>query len=349
MIFFFMRIIFYLHFFVILQSINNILIETMKVVQSYLSAIVKADFSIIDMRILFFIVRRCRILTDKRKLTDFMLRSLDTSSINLYFHIPFRQLMGKSHNYAALYKSFLRLQSNNSLQYYNAHKKIWCSSSWINNVVVHYGEGFVEFTSPRWLIDYLMDFEHYGFRMYDFELAMSLSNANAARLYILTGSLTKPFSYSFDALKSMLGLESSYKTFSSFERRVLRPVMAELEKKGCNGFRYQVKRRSGIYSPVEQVVLIPVSREKSVSAPASIASSRSELPDLLWDYLTSSLSFSQIELSANRGTLLAFSRLTNWQELLGGVVDRARRKSKGKGYIIAALKSIVREKGAGGN
>lgn len=313
----------------------------MKIVQSYLSTIVRHDFSLVEMRILFHIVRRCRILTYGQRLDNLVKNQIDTSHLNLDFTLKIKDLMGKSHNYTAIYRALAHLQDSTKIEWYCKESKTWNRSYWVNNISYSPNKGILQFSSPRWLVDYICDCRKFGYREYDFELAMSLSNPNAARLYLLTCSITKPWTVAIPGIKEILGIKG-YNNFSSFERRVLVPAMKELEKRNMNGFTYKVNRENGSkYSHPDSIVFIPIKREKSITDTQSRVDAQRNISRELSFYLLQNCGFTDNEILANSATLKSFSRLDNWQNKLIDIVDRSRRKNKNKGYIINAMKSEI--------
>lgn len=321
----------------------------MKIVQSYYSTLIRADLSIIQLRIFVIIVRRCRALVYGKKYSKLLASQIDTSSLNMDFAVPFKTLLGKSHNYSSLHVALAEMEDCWKVSWWSREDKVWRFSSWVNNVEVNYREGLVRFSSPRWLVDYITDFSQGGFREYTFEKAMSLRNPNAARLYIIACSLSKPWAFDIDMLKKTLGLDGKYKNFSQFERRVLKPSQVELEKKGCNSFKYTVQRKGGKKGTPVKVTLIPVKNEKSLSDAMFIRSFREDVPQLLSSILAQRFRFSNAELAHNKNTLAAFSHIKNYEEKFIDIVDRAQRKQKNHGYIVNAMKSEVLKAKTEGN
>lgn len=317
----------------------------MKQAQSYYSVILHADFSIYQMRMFLLVVRRLRSLTSaviNRQIAS----SYCTDGVHLNFAVPIRLLVGSSHNYDA-FKSSMRsmiASRNVVVEHYDCQEKIWRTAVLFDSIELHEREGVLKFSVNKWVVDYICDMRG-GYRVYDFENAMSLRNPNSARLYLLCSSISRPFTASFAELKKMLGVGSAYSRFSDFERRVLRPSASELENRNFNGFRYEVIRsvEHSKKAPVVGVRLWPIKREvKNISdVKKEIVES---LPSELSAYLISNCGFSVHEISANKATLKSFSKLPGWQDKFVDIIDRARRKRKNHGYIINALKNEINSK-----
>lgn len=315
----------------------------MKIAQSYLSTIVRADMNIIQMRLFVIVARRCRMLIKGEKYTNLMRHIVNANSLNMEFVVPFKDLLGKSHNYASLYVSLASVVDKWKIQYWDADKRVWYYSSWVNNIVADNKNGMVRFTCPKWIADYMLDFSRGGFREYTFEKAMSLSNPNAARLYLITSSQSKPFTYSLDSFKAILGLKDRYRNFSQFEKRVLIPAKRELEKKACNGFKYIINRQGGKHGTPLSITLIPDKREVSLTDVESMKSLAEEVPGVLSQYLIQKFSFSNYELSHIRATLKAFSELPRYEEKFFEICERTKRLRKNHGYLINALRGEVQK------
>lgn len=310
-----------------------------QIVQSYLSTLIRADFNIIQMRIFVIIVRRCRALVYGQRYSRLLAQQINTSQLNIDFSVPIKQLLGKSHNYKSLHVALAGMEDSWKIEWWDTASRVWRRSSWVNNVEIKYDKGLVIFSSPRWLINFMMDFSKGGFREYGFENAMSLSNPNAARLYLITCSMSKPYTYTIEQLKKTLGLQGKYKNFSQFENRILKPSERELERRSFNGFTYKIVRKgdSKFGSPVS-VVLIPVKREKSLTDVQRIKDYLKDVPTLISTYLAQRFSFSFSELSRQKQTFINFSSLEGWEDKFIEICERTARKNKNHGYLINALK-----------
>lgn len=320
-------------------------IDTMQQAQSFYSVILRGSFSIYEMRIFLQIVRRLQPLYNGGKYSDFLMRPICTDGVNLNFAIPISVLMGsKSHNYTTLKAAIRHMEEAMHVEYYDKQRRIWNSSATIYNVRLYEREGMMTFSCPKWLFDYIADFSNGGYRLYDFERAMSLRNPSAARLYLLTASMEKTAVYSISEIKKMLGCADKYSKTNDFIKRKIKPAADELEKKGYNGFTYKVIRQFSAIAggDVEALQISPVKREQKVTENIGVTVERlkSTLPEIFINYMQYSIGFTWQEMRGNEATFKAFLKHEDWQRQLSLVVDRARRKRKGKGYIIAAMKKI---------
>lgn len=319
----------------------------MKQAQSYYSIILRSDFSIYEMRIMLKIVQRAQPLYNGKKYSDFLQSGICTDGINMNFAVPLSELLGKhSHNYGPLKAAIMRMEKEWFVEYYDKATRVWHSSSMIYNVRIDERSGIMRFGVAKWLIDYIADFRNGGFRVYDFEKAMSLRNPNAARMYLLMASETRTRAMAIEDIKAILGCKDMYARPSEFIRRIIKPAQKELENKGYNGFSYQTinkypdKKKSGIVG----LKITPIKREMKQEINISVTRERleKELPVILVNYLAFNCGFSYSEISNNRPALMNFVKLSDWQARLGDIVERARRGAKGHGYIIAAIKREIK-------
>lgn len=321
----------------------------MKQIQSYYSLIARGDFTIYEMRIFLLMAKRVQPLYIGHKYADFLLRPICTDGVNLNFAVPLSALIGgKSHNYEPLKKAIRHMEKEWHIEFYNTQEKIWSASSVIYNVQIYEREGFMRFSCPKWLIDYIADIRNGGYRIYDFERAMSLRNPNAARWYLITCSLEKTQYYKVSELKQMFGVGDKYKSISDFIRRCIKPAARELENRGFNGFTYEsVNSKASKINGIEPMIKIsPVKREyknheKIENVQINV---QNQLPEVMVNYFIYELNFSWIELRNNMKTLLKFSQRLGWDNKLYEIVERARRKNKNHGYIIQGIKKEMQIK-----
>lgn len=292
------------------------------------------------------IVQRTRVLTHGRY-QDLLQRRLDTDGFNYNYAIPIAELAGgRSHNYKPI-KDAARALKNWEIEYYDKASRKWYLTSMIDNIILEERAGILRFSCSKWLIDYIVDFRNGGYRSYDFERAMALRNPFAARLYLLTASQTSPRRYALGALKDILGVGGRYARLHDFIRRCVEPARAELEAAGANGFSYEIIRRYKDKPRSEPIglILTPVKREHgSQNISERIKEAKASMPELLYQYLMQQWKFSAIELANNKDTLASFVSIGGWQEKFVDISDRARRKHKGHGYLIGAMKATISEK-----
>lgn len=315
--------------------------------QSYYSVIMRYRFNIYQMRILLKIVQRARIATrGKGKYSDYLEKAYTADNINYNFVIPYEELTGgKTHNLNPIKEALRDIENNWHVEHWDRKQGMWCYTSLIYNCRIDEHNGIVMFSAAKWLIDYILDFKNGGYREYDFEIAMSLRNPFAARLYMLMCSTTKEMKWKIENIKDFLGLAGKYKRASDFVRRVLEPAKNELDKQNVNSFRYEVSKSYDVKasSYISYVTLYPIKRSAlSKNLQEQVDEYKQAIPALLTNYLAQQFQFSWRELKSNQTTLAAFVKLKSWQTILQDIAIRAKRKRAGHGYLIAAMKSEIK-------
>lgn len=316
-----------------------------KQAQSYGSVILKRKMSVYEMRVYLTIVKRARKTLYAQPLKTWIKEKPETRGIRLDFEIPIKDIVGKTHNYDKFKNTFRHLHSL-QVEHYDKTTRTWKLASLIEDIELREKEGVVYFSTPKWVIDFITDFGQGGFIEYDFQKAMSLRNAFAARLYLMMVSRRTAVTMNYEMLKSILGLENKYKRFSDFKKRVLEPAKRELEEKGYNGFEYEEMRKYGrAKTEVLAIKLKPIIRESPRTLQEKIERLKSALPENVLSYFAVNLGFSSNELiGKNAATIQKFMAIKNWQEKLADISDRARRYGKNHGYIINAMKAETTNK-----
>lgn len=319
--------------------------------QSYYSVLFRGRYTIYEARLMVKIVQRARQLFGRSpKYSDFIQKAYRLDGVNVVMAFPVSELLGgRSHNYEPL-KSAVRSLKSWQVEYYDKQSKTWHLASMLDNATLNEREGMLTITCSQWLLEFICDFSNGGYRAYTFEVAMSMRNPFAARLYMLTCSMSEPLVYSIDGLREVLGVSMTHSRVHDFFRRVLDPAAKELEARGANGFKYEIirKYKDKPRSKPTAIRLIPVKREGVAAKTAREVTSDifEAIPASLIQFLALSAKFSYKEIGANKAVLKSFASIEGWQNKLVDIIDRARRKGKNHGYIIAAIKGHVAESGA---
>lgn len=98
-------------------------------------------------------------------------------------------------------------------------------------------------------------------------------------------------------------------------------------------------------SPIVSITIIPIKRAKisAAAANAKMPLSQAGHPDLR-QYLYTQCSFTTKDLCTIKDVLFNFSRIPNFRQIIYSIVEKARKKRAGKGYIINAMRSEISEK-----
>lgn len=312
----------------------------MKIYQSYMSAILKGKFSLYEMRIILEIVRAVQPVLQGFKVKQLINNPICVDGVNLNLSIQIRSVLTDGSKHYEEIKNAARSLESKVVEHYDSKSKKWLSTPMIYNVCLEDGTGVIKFSAAKWLFEYIVDMCK-GFTAYDFASAMSLSSAYATRIYIIFGSLSRTVTFRVDLLKSVLGVEDKYKQTRDFLKRVIDPALEELEQAKLNGLRYTpvIENRK-----IVSLQLVPVRRqEKSEQELAAMASLSAWCGPILKSILITRCDFTSKELSAHKTLLMNFSKIPYWQDSLMNIIERQRRKRASKGYVIQALRLVVKE------
>lgn len=312
----------------------------MQVSQSYLSCIMQGKLSVYALRLFLQIVRQANEVLEGTLSKQYLQQQADWKSVSCRFAVPILDVLTEgSQHYEEVKAAAVELEKK-VVSYYEPSRKAWLSSPIIYNVCIKDGAGIIEFQAAEWIVKLILNFAQ-GFSHYQFSNAMSLQSSYSLRMYMLTASMSRPVTYKIDFLRKMLGVDDKYQQTRDFLKRCILPAAADLESRKYNGYTVTVQKNR---NKLDSVLLTPVKREPtSLEALTAKAGLSAWCDDSLKMYLIQQCDFSARELSANKATLMAFTKLPNWQTIAVAIVDRQRRKRAPKGYVIGAFKSAVKQ------
>lgn len=320
----------------------------MEQLQSYYSVILRQSFGIYQMRMFLRVVNRARIITAHKKgLLDYS-QGVNVAGFRNFFSVPLSEIAGNTHNYGPLKKNLEAMVKNGDycVEYYDKQRRQWHIGHMFEDITIDYARSVLNFSVPTWLVQYICDFGNGGYRKYNYEAAMSLSNPYAARLYLLMSSALKPIQYNdIEGLKKILGLSGKYPRVSEFVRKILLPAAEELKKKNLNGYNVEImhQSREAKRGRIVGLAFFPVKRErKEFNISEQIDDIKKQVPAEMVDYLLQNCHFSVREVAGkNKEYLVKFSLIPDWPSKFQEIIERARRKHKNHGYIISAIKAEV--------
>lgn len=320
----------------------------MNIVQSYISAIMRARFSLHEVRLVLMIAERANTLLKGQRAANFINEAICADGLNCNFSLAVREIMSDgSHHYDEVKQSVLSL-ADKTVECYDSKAGVWKKTAIIYNVSGSDQAGTIRFSCAKWFVEFLLDFSQ-GFSRYNLESAMRLRTVSAVRLYILTSSVTNKMRFTVEFFKKMLAVDGVnpktgkpfYVQTRDFIKRAIDPALKELDSQGLNSFRYEVVKRG---QKIVALDCYPVKRETiSKDELTARASLSAWINPALKALLLNSCEFSARELSSNKSTLYEFGRLPTWQDRIMLIIERQRKKRAGKGYIIAAMKSAIAE------
>lgn len=313
----------------------------MNIAQDYLVSIMKGHFSLYETRLFSRIVMHANHIIKGQRITSLMGKSLALDGINCNMAIPITEILTDgSHNYQAVIEAAKSLQDK-VIEYYDRSTSKWTyyRDHIINRVEHTEGSGVIQFTVSVWLLKYILGFieNSSNFSIYDFESALKIPSPYAVRLYWLTCSMTSPVNYPISMLRGILGTGNKYTQNRDFIKRCIEPSRKTLEELGLNGFCYTKSAERGDKAYLH---IIPVKRQpqtkNQLTAQAGLGA---WVHPAIKNYLLAACNFTMDELRRNKSTLMDFCRVPNCENELVRIVNRARKKRAGKGYIINGMKT----------
>ena len=117
-------------------------------------------------------------------------------------------------------------------------------TSFFDTAEFYHGKGYIDFTFSPKLKPYLLNLRR-EFTVYDIRNVIGCRSSFSIRIY----QLCKQYEHlgtrtiQLDTLKSMLGIETEYKVWYEFKRRVLEVAQRELKKQSDIYFTYRTKMK----------------------------------------------------------------------------------------------------------
>lgn len=309
----------------------------MELVQSFIYSVSRVRLSLYEQRILLKVIEYAQVCL-KGKLVKNMLFKMDHNLDNVKIEVPVRYILTEgSKHYEDIKQAAIGLMSRR-FEYYDSDTKGWYSSPLIYNVAYVQGSGLLSFYVSKLFFDIALDFTK-GFCKYDLELALSLPSPYAVRLYALLNGLSRPMTLAISDLKKMFGVDDKYKQTRDFLKKVIDPSKKILDSSPCNSFSYSRNFDKGkvvslTFAPIRKQVQSP--NELVAQIPLSHIVTK-EVAIVLISYC----GFTTKELAAHKVLINDFCKLPFAHDVIYNIERRARRKGKGKGYIIQALRDEV--------
>ena len=174
---------------------------------------------------------------------------------------------------------------------------------------------------------------------------MSFESVYSMRFYELLSGQTNPISYTIEYLKDRFQIVDKYKQINDFVKRVIEPAKKELDEKSPYTFEYKINKTGRKFT---SITFFPVYQpqfrnddlerkelQKQVS-PGMILGRQST------DYLKHSFDFTTAEIKQNLEIFTQASKKFDLIEFLSKVKPRANRANNPKGYVIASIKSQLK-------
>lgn len=305
------------------------------VIQSYLTTIMRGDFTLYEIRIFMKIVEQANTALVGVKVSNNLHKAFCADGVNCNLSFPIDEVLTPgSHDYQAVYKALKSLMKK-KIERYDPLTRTWCAATLVNNIRVPRGNGVVSFVVAKWVMEYIINFLYGNFSRYNLRSALKLKSPYAVRLYWLTCSMKDPVKYSIAMLRAMLGVGNKYGQTKDFIKRCIEPAREMLEKENLNGFNYQ---KIVLKNKCTAIQFFPIKRENPSTEELNAQLSESSWIDpALKMYLQQQAMFKQSELAAHKDLMYQFGMIPDWQDKIVEIVNRARKKRANKGYIIKAM------------
>lgn len=332
----------------------------MNVIQSYLTTIMKGDFSLYETRIFVKIVEHANKLLSGQRISSLLGKAVSVDGITANISIPIREILTEGTNdYTKVYKAACSL-SNKTIEYYDRKRGMWTKNTTtdakgvtryythlIDNIRYPGGDGMLKCTCATWLLQYILDFVNGNFSMYDLATALTLPSAYSVRMYWLTCSMSKPIPFPVQMLREMLGVGDKYPQPKDFIRRVVAPPSKILEERKLNGYTFKAihKNKDSKTSKITAILIIPIKRQEPTPRQLTAQAGTSAwVPRDLMQYLTTQADFNNTDFAKLKSEMFEFSHLSNWRDSIVKIVNNSRKKRAGKGYIINAIRGEIKER-----
>ena len=259
---------------------------------------------------------------------------------NVLVEIPVRYILNsRSHNYDIVLQAAEHLCSI-TWTVYDSQTSSWVAGSLLSQVQYIKGSGTLQVWVNKFFYDCLYDFAR-GYKRYELEQALSISSANAIRLYQMFYNQTSPIYYTIDYLKKTFGVESKYSQTADFIKKVIEPARQELLRRNVHGFTYHREKEG---QKVVGLTFFPVKVHKQEDVFFSSMSAESlSLYKSLVVILRNDCGFTTKELTCHTSTLQKFVQVPGALDRLISIVHRGRKKDSLKPYVIASIKAEVRQ------
>lgn len=326
----------------------------MNVVQSYLTTVLRGDFSLYEVRIFVKIVEHANKLLQGKTVKEIIQTGITADGITANIKVPIREILtDNSNDYQKVYNACKSL-SNKTIELWSAEDGRWMTvpsgdkgtmyyAHLIDNIRYQRGSGKITFTSAVWLLRYIVNFVNNQFSVYDLKAALGLPTPYAVRMYWLTCSMTQPVTFAVDTLKKMLGIEGRYETTKDFVKRVLEPPMKILEERKLNGYTFKTVKKNpeARTSKVTHITIFPVKRQTSQQKLNAQIPLAAACPSKLRVYLIQQCNLTEEDLKKNQKTLYYFSKLQDYEQKIVDICERYRKQRAGVGYLVNAMKSEI--------
>lgn len=317
-------------------------VSNQDLIQSYILTQARYDFSVYEKRILYSIIQMFQELLEGKKLVGKQKADIDQYG-DYMIYMPIKSCLKDEEdtNHARVKQALLDLESK---RFEYEDDKVWQVIRLVQAPELVKNDEVMKFRLHYRLVEAFMDFSK-GFSKYEFLTAMQFESTYAMRFYELLSGQTKPITYSIDNLKIMFQVQDKYKLTADFIRSVVDTAKRELDKKSPYSFLYSpIKKGKKIVSIKFYPVFMSENRDPVLERTdlKRQVSPRWSLDKMVIDYLKENFMFSDTEIKNNIDLLILASAKIDLMYELSMIKARAHKAKNTQGYVIGALKKMLR-------
>lgn len=315
------------------------------VFQSYVMTVMRYDASnVILKRILTHIVNANQDFNEGVKYKGGVVINIDEDLFkDRYYTFEIKSiLMGETDkNHTRVKKAFRTLQTK-IFEFDNKEEQDYFAIPFITGLRIT--RGVATFRMSELIYKAFVDYTK-GYRKFEFELSLSMSSGYSMRLYELISGQIEPLTFEIKHLKQIFKLENNYKRVNDFIRYVIEPAKKELDEKSPYTFNYKTNKKGRAY---HSITFIPIyqpqfrdeeleSRDLQKKVAVSWFLAKNEK-----DYLVHNFDFTSAEIKQHLDLFKQASNNLDLIDFLSKVKPRANRANNPKGYVIASIKSQLK-------
>lgn len=308
--------------------------------QSWIVSCARGQMSLYEIRIVVKIIE----YANERMRNKFITKStgrLYENCEDVKVSIPIRYILTEGSNHYEDVEEGAKRLCQRTMEFLSSKSQTWYCSSIINNVVHERKKGMITFNIYGGFLDAVYDFTH-GFSRYDLQTAMQFKLPSSVRMFMLMYAQKVPQTYSVAWLKETFGVADKYKQTRDFIKKVIEPAINEINEKSAITIEYE-RIKTG--NAVRNIKL--VTKRKATAIEENISDIKKNIDEMLGKemimYLVTEVGFTYRELSYHEELLKRLAEHTCALDIIYGIVRRMRKYGRGKGYVIAALRSELRQ------
>lgn len=309
----------------------------MQIIQSFLFSIGRGGLSLYEQRILLCVVENCQVLYKGKIISRLKKEDIDIPQY-IKIVVNARDILSDGSKHYEYVRDAARSLARKTIEYWDTERKVWTLFSVIDNVRYYKGSGQLSFHVNYQLLAIISDFSK-GFSRFELNTAFELKSSYSVRLYSLLCSCSRPWTIRLDELRRIFDTGDMYKQNADFIKKIIKPSKEELDHKQCNSFDYEIVKEK---TKIVAITFKPIKRQAPTVEDLAAKCGLSFFVDReIYLLLMNYIGFTYKELSCHKQLLKAFCELPAALDRIRNIEARVRKKGKGKGYVIEAMRSEV--------